>query len=92
VREVFELMLGFRIEPAPAGSEERVEVTAMVGLAGQLCGVLSLYCSKNAGELMASKMLGIPPEQVGKDREKPICVSQAFGISLMAQENKLRKF
>jgi chemotaxis protein CheX len=39
----------------------------MVGLAGQLCGVLSLYCSKKAGELMASKMLSIPPEQVGKD-------------------------
>jgi chemotaxis protein CheX len=44
-----------------------MDMTSMVGLAGQLCGVLSIRCSQQAARLMASKMLGIDLEQVGPE-------------------------
>jgi chemotaxis protein CheX len=59
VQEVFEIMLGCRLEPA-AGSEQKVasEVTAMVGLAGELCGILSMGCGSRSAHLIAARMLG----------------------------------
>jgi len=36
------------------------EVTGMVGLAGELCGVLSLRCGKGCAAKIASRMLGVP--------------------------------
>jgi chemotaxis protein CheX len=39
----------------------------MVGLAGQLCGVLSVQCDAKAAALMASKMLGVEPDKVGAE-------------------------
>ncbi|MFY9680345.1 MAG: chemotaxis protein CheX [Candidatus Sulfotelmatobacter sp.] len=66
-REVFELMLGCQLS-APAGTEETcLEVTAMVGLAGQLCGVLSVRCEGKAATLMTSRMLGVALEKVGPE-------------------------
>lgn len=67
-REVFEMMLstelGYcpQLEPAVTS-----EFTAMVGLAGQLCGVFSIRTSALAARNMASKMLGISPEEVGQE-------------------------
>lgn len=66
VREVFEIMLGSRIEATDEISAS--EFTAMVGLAGQLCGVLTLKCSTQSAALMTSKMLGGDP----KDSEEQI--------------------
>jgi chemotaxis protein CheX len=37
----------------------------MVGLAGELCGVMTIRCSSHSAELMASKMLGVDPGEVG---------------------------
>lgn len=58
-QEVFGLMLGERLdtppEPAP---ENSLDVTSMVGLAGSLCGLLTLRCSSKSAALMATKMLG----------------------------------
>jgi chemotaxis protein CheX len=58
-QEVFGLMLGEHLEaatePAP---ENTLDVTSMVGLAGSLCGLLTLRCSSNSAGLMATKMLG----------------------------------
>jgi len=66
-QEVFELMLGCQLI-APASTEEtRLDVTAMVGLAGQLCGVLSVRCAGKAAALMASKMLGVALDKVGPE-------------------------
>jgi chemotaxis protein CheX len=62
-REVFEIMLGCKLDPPADGAAEPAEFTAMVGLAGQLCGVLSLRCSAQAATLMASKMLGVDLRQ-----------------------------
>lgn len=72
-REVFELMLSSKLTPPDAAFAEMPEITAMVGLAGQLCGVMSIRCSNKSAVLMASKMLGIEPDKVGSD------VCDAFG-------------
>lgn len=65
-REVFELMLGCQLA-IPTTQESHHDVTAMVGLAGQLCGVLSVCCDSKAAELMTSRMLGVPLDQVGPE-------------------------
>jgi chemotaxis protein CheX len=62
-REVFEIMLGCKLEPYNSADPVPPEFTAMVGLAGQLCGVLTLRCTAKSATLMASKMLGIDPKQ-----------------------------
>ncbi len=64
-REVFELMLGCRLASPEAGIEKGSEITAMVGLAGRLCGVLSIRCEEKSAKLMASKMLRIETESTG---------------------------
>jgi len=82
-REVFELMLGSHLI-LPATVEESVlpEVTAMVGLAGQLCGVLSVRCNGECAALITSKMLGVELNNVGAD------MSDAMGeISNMVAGN-----
>jgi chemotaxis protein CheX len=64
-REVFELMLGCQLTLPALAEEATLEVTSMVGLAGQLCGVLSVRCDKKAAVLMTSKMLGVELDKVG---------------------------
>jgi len=65
-REVFELMLGCQLTIA-APTQENMEITSMVGLAGKLCGVLSVRCNHQGGALMASKMLGVEPANIGPE-------------------------
>lgn len=68
-QEVFEMMIGTKLvrclEPEPMIV---AEFTAMVGLAGQLCGLLTIRCSEQAASTIASRMLGMNPEDV--DQEK----------------------
>jgi chemotaxis protein CheX len=66
-REVFELMLSSQLTVPATAEETTMDVTAMVGLAGQLCGVLSVRCGVKAAALMASKMLGVDLDKVGAD-------------------------
>lgn len=72
-REVFELMLSSQLTASTATDECRMNVTAMVGLAGQLCGVITVRCDDKAAVLMASKMLGLPVDKVGQE------ISDALG-------------
>jgi chemotaxis protein CheX len=72
-REVFELMLGCQLSPSINADESHLNITAMVGLAGQLCGVLSVRCDDKAAKLMASKMLGVDLDKVGPE------ISDALG-------------
>jgi chemotaxis protein CheX len=66
--EVFELMLAYSLQvPAELPSEQNLDITAMVGLAGQLCGILSLRCSTKSAGHMASRMLGIDAEKAGPE-------------------------
>jgi chemotaxis protein CheX len=66
-REVFQLMLGTELKVPATPVTPHQEVTAMVGLAGQLCGVLSVRCEQKAAVLMTCKMLGVEAEKVGTE-------------------------
>jgi len=67
-QEVFDLMLACRLEVlAEAPAAEGLEITSMVGLAGQLCGILSLRCSSQAAVRMASLMLGTEADAAGTE-------------------------
>ena len=69
VREVFAMMLNTEIQPAPPGTEApKAEFTAMVGLAGELCGVCVLRCTPAAAGLMASRMLGVDAEEAREEK------------------------
>lgn len=65
-REVFQIMLETQLErgvgamPSTGG-----DLTAMVGFAGPLCGVLSMRCGADSASRMAAKMLGV--EATGAD-------------------------
>ena len=73
-REVFELMLSSRLTlPESSPDPSSLGMTAMVGLAGQLCGLISVRCNEKAAALMTSKMLGVPLDKVGPE------VSDALG-------------
>jgi len=66
-QEVFELMLGSQLVKAITPTDRApANITGMVGLAGQLCGVLSIGCDEKAAALMASKMLGVELNKVGQ--------------------------
>jgi chemotaxis protein CheX len=64
-REVFDLMLASQLTVSEAAEETALDITSMVGLAGQLCGMLSVRCNKKAAALMTSKMLGVELDKVG---------------------------
>ncbi|MCZ6515716.1 MAG: chemotaxis protein CheX [Acidobacteria bacterium] len=62
-REVFEIMLRTPLEPVKtkSNSEEGTQepaLTAMIGLAGQISGVLTVRCTLRAAAGIAEKMLG----------------------------------
>lgn len=68
VHEVFDIMLCTQLCAFESSIEANDgEFTALVGLAGSLCGVLSIRCTDQAARIMASKMLDIPPEEVNND-------------------------
>ena len=67
VREVFELMLSSKLTTPGAPTCEPMDMTSMVGLAGELRGLLSIQTSCKSACLMASKMLGIDAESAGPE-------------------------
>jgi chemotaxis protein CheX len=68
MQEVFELMLACPLEvPSEPPPEDGLDITSMVGLAGQLCGILSVRCSSKSAGRMASRMLGIDAEKAGPE-------------------------
>jgi chemotaxis protein CheX len=73
-QEVFEIMAGVlpEVNPEPAG-EPRGEQTAMVGLAGALCGMTILRCSREASTKFASLLLG------GEAASNPSTAKDALG-------------
>ena len=62
-REVFDIMLGTPLEPVKTkiNSEDGTQepaLTAMIGLAGQVSGVLTVRCTPRGAADIAEKMLG----------------------------------
>jgi len=70
VHEVFQIMLNSKLEPADQAQNDADpdDFTSMVGLAGDLCGVLTLRCTTKSALRMTSLMLGVdsdkPDEQM----------------------------
>jgi chemotaxis protein CheX len=63
-KEVFSMMVGTEAKvPEQTDPPVVAEVTGMVGLAGELCGVLSVRCSKSCAAMIASRMLGVPLDE-----------------------------
>ena len=57
--EVFEMMAGVRPEIMPDETpDSRADHTAMVGLAGALCGMCTVRCSASTAAKIASLMVG----------------------------------
>ena len=64
--EVFSTMLGTNLVPAREPfAEQDLDISSIVGLAGQVCGVITLRCSADAATLMAVKMLGVDAREAG---------------------------
>jgi chemotaxis protein CheX len=72
-REVFEMMLGCQLTKSETAPTVRFNVTAVVGLAGKLSGVIGVRCQEKAAALMASRMLGVELDKVGAE------ISDALG-------------
>jgi chemotaxis protein CheX len=67
-KEVFELMLGSHLEPVSEPiAEQTLDITTMIGLAGQMCGVLTIRCMAKSAAQMASKMLGVDADKAGPE-------------------------
>jgi chemotaxis protein CheX len=74
IEEVFQIMLGQRVTPAaPSDGHDPGGFTAMVGIAGALCGILTISCSKKAARDVAICMIG--PEIADSEEQ----VSDALG-------------
>jgi chemotaxis protein CheX len=75
-REVFEWMLAAELKRCAERPEGALDITAMVGLAGQLCGIISIRCSRETAARMAGKMIGTPPapgSQEARDAFGEVC-------------------
>lgn len=58
--ETLEAMLGVQVDDLPGDAPHAaVDMTAMIGLAGELTGVVSIRCPAAAAATLASRMLGI---------------------------------
>lgn len=72
--EVFELMAGVRPELIPGSTEEPSGTqTAMVGMAGALCGMTTLRCANATAAKLASFMIG------GDAASNPDTIRDALG-------------
>ena len=60
VKEVFQIMLQTDLITVPKTADQvsAGDTTAMVGLAGAMCGVLTIRCNSKTAESVAGRMLG----------------------------------
>jgi chemotaxis protein CheX len=65
-REVFEIMVNSSVETHAEPQDAKFDITSMIGLAGSLCGVISIRCTSEAARAIAAKMLG--QAEVDSDR------------------------
>ena len=67
------MMLASELTKPNSVSTARFDVTAIVGLAGKLSGMISIRCQQRAAALVASRMLGLELDKVGPE------ISDALG-------------
>lgn len=59
IEEVFEIMLGSEVKPTKDSMVTvKNEFTAMIGLAGALCGIMTICCDSETAHQIAKGMLG----------------------------------
>lgn len=67
-QEVFELMLSSPLTvPADPVNADGLDITSMVGLAGLLCGIISIRCGADSAGSMAAAMLGMDVAPAGPE-------------------------
>lgn len=66
-REVFQMMLESELQLLDTATDPATDVASMVGLAGRLCGMLTVRCTRKLGALIASKMLGTAPDPMSPE-------------------------
>ena len=67
-QEVFELMVGVKLALADKSGTDHGGVTAMLGFAGEPCGVFSVRCCWDAAAAIAGRMLGSAPQDLPADQ------------------------
>ena len=63
--EVFAIMLKAKLEPSRPEIFMGVEFTAMVGMAGMVCGVLSVRCGYQTA-MEVARAMGVPSDHAGE--------------------------
>jgi chemotaxis protein CheX len=72
--EVFQLMAAVHLVPQPSSTEATSgAITAMVGMAGALCGMMNIRCSQSSAQKLATRMLS------GSSAPTPHTVRDALG-------------
>lgn len=61
-QEVFKIMLGSSLHSDFPPAEKQWQLSALIGLAGELRGLLSLHCNAASARAIAARMLGISPD------------------------------
>ena len=77
-REVFDIMVNTKLELLTGKEPAELDITAMIGLAGSLCGVISVRCSSEAARVIAARMLGVPT--VESDRSMRDAVAEIVNM------------
>jgi chemotaxis protein CheX len=93
-KEVFALMVGTEVTVQEnPDTDLQADVTGMVGLAGDVCGVLSIRCNAKSADRIASKMLGVEIDQAAahqSDAVGEVCnmVAGNFKAKIAGLEDK----
>jgi len=91
--EVFDRMAGAPLSDRCHDEQPVFDVAAMVGLAGDLCGLLTIRCSRTSARKLACSMLGVPEQQASphaSDAIGEICnmVAGSFKAKIDGLEDK----
>jgi chemotaxis protein CheX len=93
-KEVFLMMVGAELSiPQEANPAVLSEVAGMVGLAGELCGVLTVRCGRASAGKIACQMLGVAESEAAAqatDAVGEICnmVAGSFKAKIAGLEDK----
>lgn len=92
-REVFLMMVASELSVPVGDPPVMSEVAGMVGLAGELCGVLTVRCSQASARKVACHMLGVSEDEAAAqatDAVGEICnmVAGSFKAKISGLEDK----
>ncbi len=78
-REVFEVMLGAKLDPFQDDPLLVTEMIAMIGLSGRVAGVVSFHCTAQGARRMAARMLGSAAPSTSDAAEEEDTARDAVG-------------